>query len=1017
MKNKLFKAFLATMFLATPVLTSCSVLEKLGLQKPTTDSGCTHVDQDPKDHLCDLCGTQMSNHTNLNNDHLCDWCGYKMSECADANNDGKCDTCGNEIKAVQAFKISVSCPTKIVYEIDKTEAKAGEKVTLTIKEENDGYEVTKVLINGNAIEGTDKVYSFDMPEQNVEVTILASLAAFAVRVNAPESVQYTLSKDNAKPGETVTLTITSVGTGYSIKSVTMNDNALSSQDGSNYSFVMPSKIANISIKVSVSGDIVIEGDISAAFTKESETLYAVRNVKVSGDTTYSKFDVMVTSGGSKKAIGVLALDETRSFADISFNTGSGASGFSISNGYTYDFFYDTDSIETPFYVQRTKVDVMPTSVTALQNLLITGPSIRSEYSVYPSDYVGASYTINDKSTTDVIQQKYEWKLYNDNSSFATVTPTVEGEGDTMYVYKKYDEANKIYQSVDTYGKYQGKKIINDDRYRIEHNNYGPVAGTFEVIDGDDYGYTYKINNRYAARNVKTSAHMPNYFLERDIMYSYRVGFGTENGMNSYSIVITPEAKAVGFNVTIASYGEYTKTAGSTDNTAYKYDVVFEFDARGAITKCNYTEYKFAETEWDFTNHAPKTSLTKGSLMKSIKADYTYGDKFAAPADFGGFKLSDYFVSSFNENFGYYNTATKEDDRAAAGENFVALNDDILVTEDGEPSKLLKSKKFFEPATALDVWQYGPTASTDESVIVKEANDKAYQMSAIAIGSSDVTFGSHIPGFGATKTITINVKAGDKARSFWLEDSYNRPTPTPITTSTSANIKAGGVYSFNMSVSPSSAALIYHAVSLNPELITIASADNAKTLIIDASAASVTSNTVAQVHIDADYQEGITSGTTFDFTILPADVNPLGSWQAVDTTAFPNTYAMFTDDVYEGTVKAGFEGAKKGYIHDDFYDGGKLASSDNYYFYYVYNMGNLQVQLYEIDMEVPGEYSTDPNDYFIDFYYDSVNDHYGIYLAEYEYDTDYEMYWYYDIIGSWGGIYSPEVFEYCVFERS
>lgn len=924
---------------------------------------------------------------------------------------------------VGEYAINVSASSKVQYTINKTSAKAGETIILNIVSVASGYDISNVVLNGENLtsDASGKKYSFIMPAKECQINILVSISAYNVSVSAPDGIKYTLSSSSAKPGSTVTFTITEVPASYSISSVTMNGSVLS---GSNnvYSFTMPNRQADIIVKVSVNGDIVVEGDIAQAFVNEGGGLFVARDVVASGTKKQSKFNIVLKSSSSSTKINSLSLDESRSFGGITFNSESSRTEeFMIDNGYTYDFFYDTNSVDTPFYVQRKNVDILPNNETTLQNLMITTPSIRSEYAVYPTNYVGAHVEVNDKTSDDVVQNIYDWKFYDDNTSFGIVNPLVAGEADPMYVYKIYDEINDQYQVVDTFKKYQGKKLINDDRYRLDANGGGENAGTYAVIDGDDYGQYMKMSRKNAIRATHTSTHMPHYFLEREFHYAYRTGFSSDNGMSSWNIDISSTStSSEEFTTTVSSYGEYTTTAGSSSNFAKKYSIVLTFENRGALKICQFREYKFTEAEWDFTQHCPKTATTKGVLTKSINATYTYGAAFdSSTKDFGEFSKDDYFITSFNDKLVFYNKNTNSEDDAKAGISTLALHDDICFyssSDDGELNSLVYNKKdFFSPSTALDLWQYGPTASSNEDIICREPNDSNSRMSCINIGNADVTFSSHVEGFGPSKTININVKAGALPIYFWMEDSYQYPSPTPITSAQSANIKAGGIYNFNMRVSPSTAALQYHAVSKNTDLLNVISSDNSSILTIDVSSAVVDKNTSVIVEIESKYQESVSGNTNFTFTILPSDINPLGRWNAVDTKTLPNTYAEFTNNDYQGSVVPGMEGAKMGLIHDDVYDSGILRSSDNYYFYYKYDSGALKVVLYEIDMENPGGYSQDPDDYVLDFYYDSKTNHYGIFLAEYEYDTDYEMNWYYPILGNW--VYTnPDIFEYTSFAR-
>ena len=56
----------------------------------------TETDMD-KDHLCDICGVELSKCADTDNNHKCDICGKTFSKCADDNKDHNCDICGTEL--------------------------------------------------------------------------------------------------------------------------------------------------------------------------------------------------------------------------------------------------------------------------------------------------------------------------------------------------------------------------------------------------------------------------------------------------------------------------------------------------------------------------------------------------------------------------------------------------------------------------------------------------------------------------------------------------------------------------------------------------------------------------------------------------------------------------------------------------------------------------------------------------------------------------------------------------------
>ena len=54
--------FFVTSLLAATMLAACG------------DKTCKHVDENPKDHTCDLCGEKLSDHVDADNNYICDYC-------------------------------------------------------------------------------------------------------------------------------------------------------------------------------------------------------------------------------------------------------------------------------------------------------------------------------------------------------------------------------------------------------------------------------------------------------------------------------------------------------------------------------------------------------------------------------------------------------------------------------------------------------------------------------------------------------------------------------------------------------------------------------------------------------------------------------------------------------------------------------------------------------------------------------------------------------------------------------
>lgn len=73
--------------------TTCSAQgELVYTNTPATITRPEHTD-DPRDHICDICGVPVGEHKAGTGKHTCDYCGEAMSQCADENKDHKCDLC------------------------------------------------------------------------------------------------------------------------------------------------------------------------------------------------------------------------------------------------------------------------------------------------------------------------------------------------------------------------------------------------------------------------------------------------------------------------------------------------------------------------------------------------------------------------------------------------------------------------------------------------------------------------------------------------------------------------------------------------------------------------------------------------------------------------------------------------------------------------------------------------------------------------------------------------------------
>jgi len=837
--------------------------------------------------------------------------------------------------------------------------------------------------------------------------------SYKIMVKVQDNViDYTLSKEKAKKGETVTFTITSIADGYSIASVKASANGVTVTDKGNnvYEFIMPDMSLYINVALNVTGDVTLQGDVTCPLTKGEGTLY---HGVVSVPNTMSNAYVYYQVGNTK--LDSLTLDDSRSFGDIELANKKGYA-LLLAGGTTYDVYYDADPelSETPCYIQRKSVDVLPNNVNALEDLLICSRTVRSEYSIY-TNLNHIDYNVYNYDTTvsdDFFQNNYVWNKYENNVSFATITDTrTMNQDDPMYVYKKYDTENKLVTTVDTYPYKKGSKILNDDSTRYTYNNFGAYSGYFGVMDGyntDSYGHRYEMNEKEAIKFVNTSAHMPNYWLERDIMYSYRVGF-TADEMSSYNIDIKSTKTESGFDTAVNSYIEYNSEAGtytSAMHEAYTFVVNMKFTTEGKLTHIDYkkTVYTQKDNAWDFSKHTPATGK-KGTIVHSITANYGYGDPITGTPNYGDFNIKDYFLTSIDK-IQFYNAKTKKD--STDGKSYINLGDSVsLLDLEGKTSSNLIEFDY-SPATALDIWEYSPVESTDTEVISKSSSDTYNQMTSTNVGKSTLTFKNHVEGTGITFTHDVEVISTQGIWYFYIRDVNNDSSYASVDTASSAKIKAGGIYKFKLATHRADSPVKYHAVSSDTNIVKVISADNSKDLILDTRDAVLTKTATVTITFQSDFYDTGSSATVMTFYVLPAAANPLGKWK-VNDAEFPNTYVEFTDETYNETT-----GTKKGVLVDEYYDKGEYVGTDKFYFEYLYSNGDLKVKIYDVQIQtIEGSY--DEDNFVIDFYYDAETGRYGVFLALAEYDTE-EYEWYYSgiILGDYNE--SGDYYKYTPFEK-
>lgn len=767
---------------------------------------------------------------------------------------------------------------------------------------------------------------------------------YRVLLSVPTGVSAHLDKEEAAEGETVTLTIDTIESGYSVTEVLLQSYSttpLTSEDGKTYTFTMPDRSVTVVINIQVEGDITLVGDVIAALTLNPETgIYEARNVKVDVDTEMAYFSYQVKDAeGNTTRLDSSAVDEKKCFAGLQYYYTTDPNGYSlqIASGSTYDFFYDPAS-ERPCYVKRVHVDVLPNNVDSLYNLFYG--NIRSESTVMTDNLTSMDLTIREASENrlnHVTMQKYA-----DNTTYMKVEDQFNDRD--FYVYKHLDEERNLFSVVDSYATTMG----SDDDTRESGRTDAAYSANYDIIESGESG-RFERTRSEAEHELNTTAHQMR-FIEETIMYSYRVGTSPDSVDEiSYSNVsIASEETENGFKTVIDTTVEYDSQEGiytSERHEGYVFDVVLGFSAKGELTSIDYEELHYTEDQWDFSAHAPLLGQEgMGSTAKSIEGTYVYDGTMEENLPSSEFNPEDYFIQSF-ETVHFYNPETEmpEDD----GKNYLHYNDDVMVTGTDSDDEAEHVEVSYLPTTALDLWQYAPTESSDDSIITSTIYNTYNEMTCVGIGDATVTLTNHTKESGIRHDVDITVTATRKFHSF----SLNGTTNPLVTSTTSANIYAGTTEAYDVIVTPDSAPCIYTA-TVDPAhagILQVVSTANHQLVLSSPADADIAEPTEVLVQIDSDWADPeVPSLQDFylSITVIPAQYSPLGDWTSTDDTS--DTEIHFTSDEYQGDYNDYYYDStpKTGTIVDNY--GGQI---DTYYFYYQFAHGALTATVY--DMETTG----------------------------------------------------------------
>ena len=518
-------------------------------------------------------------------------------------------------------------------------------------------------------------------------------------------ITVTSDKEKAKAGEVITLTVTVTNNSYTVTGVFYDESACTKTNDTTYWFIMPDHPVTVTVRANVEGDVTLQGDITAALTEENG-IYVARNVRVDAD---SDFNLVIKSGDTTEELNSFSLDRYKTTANIEYSR-QNEYAFEIKGGCTYDFFYDVNNGARPFYVRRTAVNALPSGEDSLYSLF--AGSILSEYTVNPQGITAINYT------NEAANETYQWKLYNNNTSYAKVTES----DSTGAVKTKAEVYTKLEDSkltiVDTY------TPSTEDAYEYDYSCRGDsekYAGRYVVSDNDEDGdltsdiefeqYSNYVNSHTADFVLKQGYNHGMESIETDFMHSYRVGMTVEDYIKQASVNITSEDTAEGFTTKIVSSKTYddTGTNGGVGKYHLEYRATLNFKDDGTLLSVDYEYKTFDESVFNFTNFTWLSGDTasnyanNGKLVNHVTATYTYGTESAPDYTFD---VTPYFVSQIKD------LSINNPDADIDAANKLNVGD---AAEDYATCTYL-------PETALDTWQYEFLSSSNENVI---AYDDSY----------------------------------------------------------------------------------------------------------------------------------------------------------------------------------------------------------------------------------------------------------------------------------------------------
>ncbi|MBP5091240.1 MAG: hypothetical protein J6328_01600 [Bacilli bacterium] len=708
-----------------------------------------------------------------------------------------------------------------------------------------------------------------------------------------DGVSITLSKTEAAKGETITVTV-AVAEGFILDSLLVNGEACTKVNETTYTFLMPDTSAVITSKLTVTGEAVVTGDLAARLEKQSDgtfkgTLTANVNAKIAvkvGSVTY----------------GYGAVNFDRSFGDIG---DASASGFRVSGNAIYEITFDVSLGQSPIVVKRIGFVHAPKSADDLAS------AFNGDYSGRNVNDGGA-YNINNlkkatyRNTRTAIQ--YEWNRYAGDVSYASAKNILTDETD--FVYKKLSGTH--YKVVDTYvesGR-DNSGVYWDDTMREDTTAYSADYAVVENVENKNY----QIDAFSAKRDIITPSHNM-HSVDRDMHYGYRTGFAVEDDVKAVSRVFNGVENEDGtYTTTVASWKNFQDSNATRTRSSYQISVTFNADS--TIKSGSYIEYFFNESNWKFNdndvdNGGSAIGNKSGTLITKAEFSYEYGDSYSAAPSFDE---TPYFISSIT---------SAEVTSKGLEANHIQQNEIVDDWRDPQRDSIENDSYGYSsivnisyaPATALNRWQYGVSASSDERVVGPRVNG-SYGWQALRIGTSTLTIDGHTPGTPSVQ-VEVSVENGIQPKNYYFMDALGHEND--FVDATHVQVRAGSTAAVRLVIQPVDANYNPTITTSNPNLKVTLDEDydtsksayyTGKILHIDATAMNNTAKEEVTLFISDDFDPSYrVGGSSFVLDELKVVVNPKpasGLWPtSLAGTTWSSSRALTeeADSLYEDATIA------------------------------------------------------------------------------------------------------------------